>query len=383
MNHTIKKGACFLASALLVMLFITSCGNRSKNDGNALSTQVYPVQELTKQTTVLESVFPVTLKGEEDAEIKPRVNGYIDKVYIEEGAVVKKGQALFSINAPVSEYDLAAAKSALESSNASLNTARLNVERIRPLAEKNIVSGVQLQTYENAYTAAEAAHSEAQVALKAAQATSGWTTVTSPIDGIVGSIPYRSGNMVTNATTLTTISKTHTTYAYFSLNEKALSSLLETLEGETQTEKINNIPEATLLLADGSVYPEKGKITAISGIVNSQTGSVTLRANFPNKHGALRSGASGRIAIPRELNDVFVIPQKATFTQQDKVVLYKVVKDAANENDSTVQTIISVLPLPDGKNYAVTSGLSTGDRIVVDGVATLANARKIKTERFR
>lgn len=318
MSHKIKKNAYFISSALLIMLFSTACGNRSKNDANTLSARVYPVQELTKQTAVLESVFPVTLRGEEDAEIKPRVNGYIDKVYIEEGAVVKKGQALFSINSPTSEHDLASAKAALESANANLNTARLNVERIRPLAEKNIVSGVQLQTYENAYSAAQAAYSEAEVALKAAQATSGWTTVSSPIDGIVGSIPYRSGNMVTNATTLTTISKTHTTYAYFSLNEKALSSLLETLEGETQAEKINNIPEATLLLADGSIYPEKGKITAISGIVNSQTGAVSLRANFPNKNGALRSGASGRISIPRELDDVFVIPKKPLLPNRTK-----------------------------------------------------------------
>ena len=380
MSYTSKKNAYLLSSVLLVILFSTGCGNKSKNNANTLSSRVYPVQQLTKQTAILESVFPVTLRGEEDAEIKPRVNGCIDKVYIEEGAVVKKGQALFSINSPMSEQDLASAKSALERANASLNTARLNVERIRPLAEKNIVSGVQLQTYENAYSAAQAAHGEAQAALKAAQATSGWTTVTSPIDGIVGSIPYRSGNMVTNATTLTTISKTQTAYAYFSLNEKALSSLLETIEGVTQTEKINNIPEVTLLMADGSIYPEKGKITAISGIVNSQTGAVSLRANFPNPNGMLRSGASGRISIPRELSDVFVIPQKATFTQQDKVVLYKVVKDASNQADSTVQTIISVLPLPDGKHYAVTSGLSEGERIVVDGVATLANARKIKTD---
>lgn len=380
MNHTIKNYACFFSAALLVILFTTACGNKSKNNANALSARVYPVQEMTKQTAVLESVFPVILRGEEDAEIKPRVSGYVDKVYIEEGAVVKKGQPLFSINSPTSEQDLASAKSALESANAALGTARLNVERIRPLAEKNIVSGVQLQTYENAYTAAQAAHEAARIALRTAQATSGWTTVTSPIDGIAGSIPYRSGNMVTNASTLTTISKTQTTYAYFSLNERALASLLETIEGDTQAEKIHHLPEVSLLLANGTTYPEKGKITAISGIVNSQTGAISLRANFPNKGGMLRSGASGRIAIPRELNDVFVIPQKATFTQQDKVVLYKVVKDAANENDSTVQTIITVLPLPDGKHYAVTSGLSEGERIVVDGIATLGNARKIKTQ---
>lgn len=379
--NLISKKISYLFSLVLLMLAMSACGKNSKQVGNTpASTRVYPVQELTKQTAVLESVFPVTLRGEEDAEIKPRVNGYIDKVYIDEGAVVKKGQALFSINSPSSEQDLASAKAALETAVAGLNTAALDVERVRPLAERNIVSEVQLQTYENAFATAEARKREAEVALRAAQATTGWTTVTSPIDGIVGSIPYRNGNMVTSTTTLTTISQTNTIYAYFSLNEKTLADLLETLEGETQAEKIKNIPEVTLLLANGSIYPQKGKIAAISGAVNSQTGSVSLRADFPNKNNLLRSGASGRVSIPSELHDIFVIPQKATFTRQDKVVVYKVVKDVFNENDSTVQTIISVQALSDGKNYAVTGGLNEGDRIVSDGVATLGNARIIKTE---
>lgn len=370
----------FVYSAFILLIFVSACRKKSNQTGNAANERVYPVKEVKKETAILESVFPVTIRGEEDAEIKPRVSGYIDKVYVDEGTVVKKGQALFSVNSPTSEQDLASAKATLESANANLNTAKLNVERVRPLAEKNIVSEVQLQTYENAYKTAEAVKREAEVTLRAAQATTGWTTVTSPIDGVVGSIPYRSGNMVTSATTLTTISKTGVVYAYFSLNEKTLAALLESLKGETQAEKIKNIPEVTLTLPDGSVYSEKGKISAISGVVNSQTGSVSLRASFPNKNGLLKSGGSARISIPSELHDVFVIPQKATFTQQDKVVIYKTVKDAANQNDSTVQAIISVRALPDGQRYAVTSGISEGDRIVLDGVATLRNTVKIKTE---
>lgn len=360
-------------------LILTACGAKSDKAGSA-SGRVYPVQEVKRQTAILESVFPVSLRGEEDAEIKPRVSGYIEKVFVDEGAVVSKGQALFSINSPTSEQDLASAKAALASAEASLKTAQLDVERVRPLAAKEIVSNVQLQTYENALTTARARHNKAQVALRAAQATTSWTTVSSPIDGVVGSIAYRSGNMVTSATTLTTVSKTGKVFAYFSLDEKALTELLSKLAGNTQQEKINNIPAVTLHLADGSVYPEKGKIATIAGAVNVQTGSISLRAEFPNRGGLLRSGASGKISIPRELPDVFVIPQKATFAQQTKTVMYRVVRDQANQSDSTVQTMISVLALPDGKSYAVTAGLNEGDRIVLDGVATLGNARKIATE---
>lgn len=368
---SISTIATLVLLVLLVILVLISCsrGNARESDG---SEKVYPVMKVAKQTAILETVYPVTIKGKEDAEIKPRVSGYIDKVYIDEGAVVKKGQPLFSVNSPTSEQDLAIARAALETADANLNTARLDVERVRPLAEKNIVSEVQLQTYENAYKSAQAAKEEAEVALQTARATSNWTTVTSPIDGVVGSIPYRIGNMVTSTTTLTTISDIQTVYAYFSINEKALSPLLETLEGNTMAEKIGNIPEVSLTLADGTVYPEKGKVSTISGVVDRTTGSINFRAEFRNIKGVLRSGSSGKISIPRSVDDVFVVPQKSTFAQQDKILLYRV------ENDTAFQKMIMVTALPDGKNYAVTDGLEEGDQIILDGVATLRNAQKIR-----
>ncbi|MDR1517332.1 MAG: efflux RND transporter periplasmic adaptor subunit [Dysgonamonadaceae bacterium] len=371
----------FIYSIIGTSVFVySSCGRGGgKKDAGAASARIYPVQEVKKGDAVLESVYPVTLRGEDDADIKPRVSGYIDHVYVNEGDIVKKGQRLFSINSPSSEQDFTTAEAALESAKAQLSTAKLDVERIRVLAEKDIVSKVQLQSYENAYKTSEANKLKAEAALTAARATVGWTIVPSPIDGVVGAIPYRNGNMVTSATSLTTISNTKTIYAYFSLNEKTLAELLNAVPGHSQAEKIANIDDVTLLLPDKTAYSEKGKISAISGVINTITGAVTLRAEFPNPQGALKSGASGNISVPRKVADVIVIPQKATFSLQDKTIIYKAQKTDKPDMDSTVQAMITVLPLPDGQNYAVTSGLTDGDRFVTDGVATLRNGSLIKT----
>lgn len=135
------------------------------------------------------------------------------------------------------------------------------------------------------------------------------------------------------------------------------------------------MPPVTLTLADGSVYPEKGKIETISGVVNVTTGSANFRAEFPNKLGILRSGTSGKVSIPRTMPDVFIIPQKTTFALQDKILVYKV------QGDSVVQTVISAISTPDGKSYAVTSGLQEGDKIAADGIVLLKHGIKIQEKK--
>ena len=170
---------------------------------------------------------------------------------------------------------------------------------------------------------------------------------------------------------ITTVANIGNVYAYFSLNEKDLNTFLKNLPGATQTEKLKNTPPIKLVLADGTEYPESGKIQTISGVVNVSTGSANFRVEFPNKAGQLRSGSSGKIIIPEQLNNVVVIPQGATFARQDKTLVYKV------QGDSVVQSVVSVIPLPDGLNYAVTDGLSEGVRIVKSGVASLTNGAKI------
>ncbi|WP_165026020.1 efflux RND transporter periplasmic adaptor subunit [Dysgonomonas sp. ZJ279] len=365
------KKIVFGATALMVMV---SCGNKQANMGQQAEATEYPTMVLSKEEATLESVYPVTIKGAEDIEIRPRIDGFIDAIYVDEGSVVRKGQALFRINSPQAEQALKSAKAAITSSQASVNTAKLNVDRIRPLADKGIVSKVQLDTYENAYQTAVASMAQAQASLENAQATMSWTNVTSPVDGVVGTIPFRQGSLVNSTNALTTVANTGNVFAYFSLNEKDLMAFLGNTEGKTQVEKIKNLPPVTLVLADGTIYPEKGKIETISGVISVSTGSANFRAEFPNSHGLLRSGSSGKISIPRTLKDVFVIPQKATFAQQDKILVYKV------QGDSVVQTIISAIGMPEGKNYAVTAGLNEGERIVSDNVATLRNNMKIKVK---
>ncbi|HCO66497.1 MAG TPA: efflux RND transporter periplasmic adaptor subunit [Dysgonomonas sp.] len=359
---------------ILSVILLASCGNNNNNEQKVQQPDVYPTEVISRRDATLETTFPVTIRGTEDVEIKPRIDGWIVDVYVDEGAVVRKGQSLFRIDSPIAQQAVTTAEAAVNSAQAQVNTAQTNVDRMTPLAEREIISEVQIRTLRNVLDQARAALQQSEAQLKNARAQLSWTDVTSPVNGVVGKINLRQGNLVNSAVVLTTVSSIGNVFANFSLNEKALMDLLGTLEGNTQAEKIKNIPEVTLTLNGGMVYPEKGKVETISGVVDINTGSVNMRAVFPNPNGILKSGASGTITIPRTVENVFVIPQKATFQQQDKVLVYKV------QGDSVVNTIISVLPMPGGKEYAVTTGLSDGDRIVTDNLISLSNGRKIRVQ---
>ncbi len=354
---------------VLVLTLLVSCGKKEVNKEEQVAE--YPTMVVKTETAELETTYAATVKGQEDIEIRPRIDGFIQQIYVDEGSVVRKGQALFKIDSPQSQQAYTSAKAAVSSAEAQVNTAKLNVDRIKPLADKGIVSSVQYDTYINSYESAKASLAQAKATLTNALATLSWTEVSSPVDGIVGSIPYRQGSLVNSSNVLTTIANTNNVYVYFSINEKELMDMLKNLEGKTQAEKIKNMPEVSLILANGTTYSEKGKIATITGQVNVTTGTVNFRADFPNKHGELKSGFSGRIVIPTHVQNTFIIPQKATFQQQNKYLIYKV------QGDSVVTNLITVLPMPDGKSYAVTDGLKEGDKIVTDGIITLSPGKKI------
>lgn len=358
----------------VALLIFSSCGNKQTTEKASAPPAEYPTVTAHAQDTTVYAEYPALIRGQEDIDVKPRLEGVIEEIYVDEGATVKRGQRLFRLNSPQTIQMLATAQQALVSAQAQVNTAKLDVDRMSGLAEKGIISNVQLEALQNTYRAARAAQAQAQAQLSSAQSTSGWMTVTSPVDGMVGTIPYRQGSLVNSATSLTTVANTENIYAYFSLNEKILMDLLQSLDGANDAEKINNIPEVTLILADGTVYPEKGKVETISGVINSATGSANFRAKFPNREGILRSGTSGKVQIPRSLDHVIVIPQKATFNLQDKVLVFMV------QGDSVVQKVVEVIPIPGGRDYAVTGGITEGERIVTDGVATLNNGQKITTK---
>ncbi|MCU4164972.1 efflux RND transporter periplasmic adaptor subunit [Carboxylicivirga caseinilyticus] len=349
-----------IALGIIGFFIMVSCQQKPTQSNTQTNAKNYPVQKMVASDVDLHTVFPTVLKGEIDIEIKPRIDGFIEAVYVDEGSIVKKGQVLFEINSPVSEQNL-------ETAEANYNTARLDVERMRPLAEKGIISDVLLESYENSFSSAKAAYESAKASLS-------WTKVKSPVDGIVGTLPYRLGTLVNSSSVLTTVANTQHVVAYFSMNEKELLEYMRSWEGNTQAEKIQNMPSVKLMLADGTEYEHAGRIETISGVVDVNTGSVNFRAVFDNPNGILRSGTSGQVIIPKTIKDVFLIPQKATFSQQDKVLVYKY------DNNKVNQKVISVKSTPDGQYYAVLSGLESGDQIVTDGVSTLKNGMEIQIQ---
>lgn len=350
-----------LIGSLALVLAISSCKNKQPDAGAASEIKAYRMLTVTTQDVELQSAYPAVLKGLEDIDIKPRVDGYIEAIMVDEGATVRKGQVLFKINSPSSVQ-------LIESAQASFNTAKLDVERIRPLAEKGIVSDVKL-------TAAENVLASAKAALNQAKATLNWASVTSPVDGVVGTINFRKGSLATNTTVLTTVSNNSKVVAYFSVNEKELLALLKEYKGNTQAEKIKNMPDVRLLLSDGTEYEAPGRIETISGVVDATSGSVNFRAVFANKDGLLRSGSSARVIIPSIQHSAIVIPQSATFAQQDKILTF------VFQGDSVQQKMLTVKTTPDGQNYVVTSGLSVGEKIVNEGVSSLINGQKVKEQK--
>ncbi|KQB39998.1 efflux RND transporter periplasmic adaptor subunit [Flavobacterium aquidurense] len=366
-------------SILAAAVIIASCGNKndkSAQAGGAPQVKEYKTLTLQTQSATLNTDFPASIQGQQNIEIRPRVEGYIDKIFVDEGAVVKAGQPLFKINAPEYEQQVRTASASIKSAQASLSSAKLAVNKVKPLVEKGIISKYDLESAQYTYESALATLAQANAALVNAKTNLGYTTVTSPVNGVVGSIPFRLGSLVSSNTAepLTTVSSIGNVYAYFAMNEKALLNFTQSGSGTSFSEKIKELPAVSLLLSDGSAYTEKGRIETVNGLINTETGSVNIRARFPNPKGIIRSGSSTTVRIPNEVKDGILIPQSATFELQDKIFAVTVGKDGKTKNAN-----ITVLENTAGNYYVVTSGLKAGDQIVLEGVASLKEGSEIKT----
>ena len=350
--------ACF---TLLGMVGLTSCSDKSK-EGQAPQAPLLSVLTITESNSTLDSAIPATLEGENDVEIRPQVTGFLTKVHVDDGQRVQKGQVLFTIDQVQLQAAVEQAQAAVAVAQANVNTAQTNANNNKILLDKNIISASAYQTSVDALNAAKAQLSQAQAALTSAKKNLSYTTVTAPVSGIVGAIPYKEGTLVSPSTLLTILSNNSDMLAYFSLNEK---TLLDLTDGGKRTIKqaIDSMPAVTLQLATGNIYPYKGKVVAISGVIDPTTGSAQAKALFPNPDGMLHSGNTGNILIPVEHDGIVEIPQNATFEIQDMKFVY-VVGDSAKVHSRP----ITVAPLNDGKKYIVTSGLKPGEMIVTEGI---------------
>lgn len=380
-NITMRTKAFIVAGLGSAMLLLAACGGGEQQQGQAGAgappPQSFPVFTVTPQNTEINATYPATLEGQQNIEIRPKIDGYIEQIYIDEGSVVKKGQLLFRINAPQYAQEVATAAASISSAEADVNAAELQVKKTRPLVDKGIISKFELESAELTLQSRRAALKQAKASLSNARTNLGYTTVTSPVNGVVGAIPYKLGSLVSSTTAqpLTTVSNIGKVYAYFSLNEKQLLDFSRHNKGKTLDDKLKQLPPVTLTLADGTEYPEKGRVETANGLINTSTGSSQLRATFPNPVGLIRSGGSATISIPQNITDGVLVPQKSTFELQGKRFVYVV--DKAGKVKSTEITTVEA---PAGQYFVVTEGLKAGETVVFDGVANLQDGMTIQPD---
>ena len=269
----------------LIALAIVSCGQKQQGGapgGAAGQVKEYPVIAVTQQSTTLFKDYAAKLEGQQTVEIRSKIAGYIDKIMVDEGAFVKKGQVLFRLNANDLQAAVRSSEASVKVAEADVNSAAINLEKTKPLVEKNIISKFELESVSSTLKAKEAQLAQAKANLENAKANLQYTVITSPAEGTIGTFPYRVGSLVssTSAEPLTTVSNTAKMYAYFSFNEKEFLTLVKGLEGKNLQEKFAKLPDVSLVLADNSVYEQPGRIETASGLIDQQTGSINVRATF-------------------------------------------------------------------------------------------------------
>ncbi len=361
-----KKITYYLFNAVLIVLVIatlSSCGE-SKADQQAGAGQApsLPVIELPVKTLTGFQSYPARIEGVVNAEVYAKISGYITDVAVDEGQKVRRGQVLFRLETQSLNQDAAAAQ-------ANVNAAQVEVDKLKPLVEKNIISEVQLET-------AKARLKQAQSSYNSIAANISYGTIKSPVDGYVGAINLRAGSLVSpsSQTPLTTVSEIDKVYAYFAMNEKEYLDFIMAAEGGVRDEKIKNLPKVSLILANGEEYAQEGTIETVNSQVNQNTGSVNFRAVFDNPQRLLTNGNSATLKIPKTYTDVVVVPIEATTERQGTTYVYKL-----NEDNAAVATAIRVKD-EIGNLYIVTEGIEQGDRIVAKGIQNLKGTTTINPQ---
>lgn len=365
------KNVLFVA-AIAALATLTSCGGSKKGGLPNFGDDEFAVSTISTSSAALQTTYPATIKGIQDVEVRPKVSGFITKVFVHEGQTVSAGQTLFTIDSETYQAAVRQCQAAVNTAKAQMNTAKLTYQNNKKLFDSHIIGQYELSTAANSLATAQAQVAQAEASLASAKEQLAWCNVTSPSAGVVGSLPFKEGALVSaSGQALTTVSNISTMEVFFSLSETQLLSMSKT-SGSVQA-AIASFPAVKLQLADGTIYNHPGKVVKVSGVIDSSTGSVSLIAHFANPEKLLKSGGAGQIVIPNDNNNAIVIPQEACSQVQDKIFVYAVTKD-----NKVKYTEIKVNPQDDGKNYIVTEGLHVGDRIVVKGITKLTDGMQIK-----
>jgi membrane fusion protein (multidrug efflux system) len=355
-----------LLTAISVATVLYSCANSSATPGmQQPPPPALPVVPVTTTNATTFREYPASLEGKVNVEIRPQVEGYLNQIFVDEGAYVRIGQPLFKIDARTYNESLNNAKSSVLAAQANVSKAQVEIDRLTPLVEHNVISDVQLRTAKAAYDASVAAVKQAEAAAANAQINVGYTLVKATANGYIGRIPSKKGSLVSKDDVLTILSDISEMYAYFSLSEPDFLSFKNQFAGNTIEEKIKHVPAVELALADNSVFGSKGKISTVEGQFDRTTGAISFRASFPNPGGILRTGNTGKVRIPQQFADAMIVPIESTFEVQDKVFVFIV-----GDSNKVASRPITIA----GKTtnyYFIKDGLKAGEKIVFAGVGSL------------
>jgi membrane fusion protein (multidrug efflux system) len=362
---------------LSALIILQSCHSNQAGAGYyAPPPPNLPVITISNRPFTTYREYTASLEGSNDIEIRPQVSGYIEKIFVDEGAFVKKGQPLFKINDQPFQEALNNANAALAVARANQSAAEIEVNKLEPLVQNNVVSPIQLKTAKSAYDASTAYVSQANATVGNAKINIGYSLIKAPVDGYIGRVHIKIGSLVgtTNQDPLTNISEVKDVRAYFSVSETSFIRFKDEYPGKTIEEKIKNLPPVELILSDNSVYPLKGKVEIVAGQFTTGSGAIPFRASFPNPNGVLRSGNTGRVRISVTLPAGPVIPQEATYELQDKTFVF-----VLGDSNKVVNTAVQ-LGGRQGNYYLVENGIKAGDKIVFSGVDKLSDGAKIIPE---
>ena len=324
----------------------------------------YPVVTVGTSSADMQSTYPATIKGVQDVEIRPKATGFITQINVKEGQTVGAGQVLFVIDNETATQQVRQAQAAVNTAQQQCNTAKLTYDNAQKLHENRVIGDYELQTSQNSYEVAQAQLAQAQASLASAREALSYCFVKSPASGVVGTLPFKKGALVSASNVLTTVSNISSMEVYFSVTEKAAMQL--------QAAGLQSLPSVKLQLADGTIYGHEGKVTKMSGVIDQATGSVQLIATFLNPEKLLKSGGAGTIIIPRQATDAIIIPQSCVSEVQNKKFIYLLGSD-----NKVKYSEIKVDVQNDGNNYVVTDGLKTGDKFVSNGITKLSDGMEI------
>ena len=359
-----KKIMMFAAATML----LASCGGGGGRP--TFGDNEFPVVTVGTSNTTMQSTYPATIKGVQDVEIHPKVQGFITQINVKEGQTVSAGQVLFVLDNVTYQAQVRQAQAAVNTAQAACNTAKLSFENSQKLHTNGVIGDFELKSATNQYEQAKAALAQAQAGLTSAQEMLSFCYVKSPAAGVVGSLPLKVGTLVSAANTLTTVSNISSMEVYFSMTEKDVLEMGKNPGGLTGA--IEAMPAVKLQLADGTLYGMEGKVTKMSGVIDPTTGSVQMIAVFQNPEKLLKSGGSATVVIPHSNASAILIPQAAVSEVQNKKFVYIVDKD-----NKAKYTEIKVDPQNDGNNYIVTEGLKAGDKFITNGITKLSDGMEI------